>query len=95
MFNWYRASAMVVPPPGIGVAVPDWVLRPAPRIAIPVRIIWGLEDRALLPLQLEGIGEVGTDVEVIPLPGVGHFAPGKRRTPWPRPCAPSSPRLRR
>ena len=31
--------------------------------------------KALLPLQLEGIGEVGDDVEVVPLKGVGHFAP--------------------
>jgi hypothetical protein len=34
-----------------------------------------MEDKALLPIQLEGIGEVGDDVEVFPLPGVGHFAP--------------------
>jgi pimeloyl-ACP methyl ester carboxylesterase len=40
-----------------------------------VRVIWGLEDKALLPVQLEGIGEVGDDVEVVPLEGVGHFAP--------------------
>jgi pimeloyl-ACP methyl ester carboxylesterase len=75
MFNWYRASHIVVPAPGITVPVPDWVLRLAPRIQIPVRIIWGLDDKALLPVQLEGIGEVGDDVEVVPLKGVGHFAP--------------------
>ncbi len=74
MFNWYRASAMLVPPPGATAAMPDWALRPMPPIAMPVRIVWGLEDKALLPLQLDGIGEVGADVEVIPLPGVGHFA---------------------
>lgn len=75
MLNWYRASQMVVPPPGITVDLPDWVLRAFPKIKIPVRIIWGLEDKALLPIQLEGIGEVGDDVEVFPLKGVGHFAP--------------------
>ena len=75
MLNWYRASQMVVPPPGIMVDVPDWVLRAFPKIKIPVRVIWGLEDKALLPIQLEGIGEVGDDVEVFPLKGVGHFAP--------------------
>lgn len=75
MLNWYRASQMVVPPPGITVEVPDWVLRVFPRIKVPVRVIWGLEDKALLPIQLEGIGEVGDDVEVFPLKGVGHFAP--------------------
>ena len=75
MLNWYRASQMVVPPPGITVDVPDWVLRAFPKIKVPVRVIWGLEDKALLPIQLEGIGEVGDDVEVFPLKGVGHFAP--------------------
>ena len=75
MLNWYRASQMVVPPPGITADVPDWVLRAFPKIKVPVRVIWGLEDKALLPIQLEGTGEIGDDVEVFPLKGVGHFAP--------------------
>jgi pimeloyl-ACP methyl ester carboxylesterase len=75
MLNWYRASQMVVPPPGITVDVPDWVVGTFPKIKVPVRVIWGLEDKALLPVQLEGMGEVGDDVEVYPLKGVGHFAP--------------------
>ncbi|MDQ3077837.1 MAG: alpha/beta fold hydrolase [Pseudomonadota bacterium] len=75
MLNWYRASHLVVPPPGITVPVPDWVLRLAPKIRVPVQIIWGRNDKALLPIQLDGIGEVGDDVEVVPLKGVGHFAP--------------------
>ena len=75
MLNWYRASKMVVPQPGITVDIPDLVLRAFPKIAVPVRVIWGLEDKALLPVQLEGIGEIGEDVEVFPLKGVGHFAP--------------------
>jgi pimeloyl-ACP methyl ester carboxylesterase len=75
MLNWYRASRMVVPQPGITVDVPDLVLRAFPKIKIPVRVIWGLEDKALLRVQLEGIGEVAEDVEVFPLKGVGHFAP--------------------
>jgi pimeloyl-ACP methyl ester carboxylesterase len=81
MFNWYRASHMVVPPPGASASVPDWATRPPPKIRVPVRIIWGLDDQALLPLQLAGIGEVGDDVEVVPLKGVGHFAP------WQAPAA--------
>ena len=75
MLNWYRASRMVVPQPGITVDVPDLALRAFPKIKIPVRVIWGLDDKALLPVQLEEIGEVGDDVEVFPLRGVGHFAP--------------------
>ena len=75
MFNWYRASHILVPPPGATVPVPDWVVRFAPRIRVPVRVVWGLDDKALLAVQLDGIGEVGEDVEVVPLGGVGHFAP--------------------
>jgi len=75
MLNWYRASHMVVPQPGITVDVPDLVLRAFPKIKAPVRVVWGLDDKALLPVQLDGIGEIGDDVEVFPLKGVGHFAP--------------------
>ena len=75
MLNWYRAQ------PGRGAASAKMPpCRPGsraacPKLKIPVRVIWGLEDKALLPIQLEGIGEVGDDVEVFPLKGVGHFAP--------------------
>ena len=75
MLNWYRASQIVVPTPGEHAAMPTWVERGVPKLHIPVRVIWGLEDKALLPIQLDGIGEVGDDVEVFPLKGVGHFAP--------------------
>ena len=75
MLNWYRASQLVVPPSGITVDIPDWVLRAFPKIKVPVRVVWALEDKALLPIQLEGIGEIGEDVDVFPLKGVGHFAP--------------------
>jgi len=75
MFNWYRSSQVVVPAVGEDAAMPAWVARGVPKLHIPVRIVWGLEDKALLPIQLEGIGEVADDVEVFPLKGVGHFAP--------------------
>ncbi len=75
MLNWYRASAIFVPKPGEQAAMPDWVARGVPKLHIPVRVIWGLEDKALLPIQLEGIGEIGDEVEVFPLKGIGHFAP--------------------
>jgi len=75
MFNWYRASQITVPAMGEDASLPDWVARGVPRLKIPVRIIWGLDDQALLPVQLDGIGEVGDNVEVVPLAGVGHFAP--------------------
>ena len=75
MFNWYRASQIIVPAIGEEAALPDWVVRGVPKLTIPVQVIWGLDDKALLPIQLDGIGEVGDDVEVVPLDKVGHFAP--------------------
>ena len=75
MLNWYRASQIIVPAMGERAELPIWVERGVPKLKIPVQVIWGLDDKALLPIQLEGIGEVGDDVEVVPLPGVGHFAP--------------------
>jgi pimeloyl-ACP methyl ester carboxylesterase len=75
MLNWYRSSQVVVPEVGEHVEMPAWVERGVPKLHIPVRVIWGLEDKALLPIQLEGIGEVGDDLDVFPLKGVGHFAP--------------------
>lgn len=75
MLNWYRASHIAVPTPGENAPMPTWIERGLPRLKIPVRVIWGMQDKALLPIQLEGIGEVGDDVEVFPLTGVGHFAP--------------------
>ena len=75
MLNWYRSSQVVVPAVDENAAMPAWVGRGVPKLHIPVRVIWGLEDKALLPIQLDGIGEIGDDVEVFPLKGVGHFAP--------------------
>ncbi|MEP7316792.1 MAG: alpha/beta hydrolase, partial [Sphingomicrobium sp.] len=75
MLNWYRASQIHVPQPDEEAPMPDWVKRGVARLRIPLRIIWGLDDKALLPLQLEGIGEVGDNVDVFPLSGIGHFAP--------------------
>ena len=75
MLNWYRASQIVVPAMGEEAPMPAWVTRGVPKIRIPVQVIWGLDDKALLPVQLEGIGEVGDDIDVVPLNGVGHFAP--------------------
>ncbi len=54
MLNWYRSSQVVVPAVGENAAMPGWVERGVPRLKIPVRVIWGLEDKALLPIQLRG-----------------------------------------
>lgn len=75
MLNWYRASAIIVPEPGVAVPLPDWLLAAFPTIRIPVRVIWGMADKALLPLQLHGLDRLCSDLSIVRLPGVGHFAP--------------------
>jgi len=75
MLNWYRATKLVVPPTGVTVPVPDWLLRAFPTIKVPTLVIWGMKDPALLPLQLEGLDELVDDLRIVQLPDAGHFAP--------------------
>jgi len=75
MLNWYRASRVIVPPAGINVPLPDWLLRAFPNVKIATLVVWGLKDPALLPLQLEGLDELVDDLTIVRLPDIGHFAP--------------------
>jgi len=75
MLNWYRASKLVVPPPGLTVPLPDWLLKAFPKIAVPTLVIWGMKDAALLPVQLDGLDELVEDLGIARLPDAGHFAP--------------------
>ena len=61
--------------PGSRVPVPDWVLGAFPTITVPTLVIWGMNDSALLPIQLEGLDRLVDDLTVVRLPGVSHFAP--------------------
>ena len=75
MLNWYRASPILVPPQGVDAPLPDWLIGAFPKIHVPVRVIWGMDDAALLPLQLDGLDALIDEVDIVRLPGVGHFAP--------------------
>ena len=75
MLNWYRATKLIVPPPGATVAVPDFLLRAFPKIHVPTLVVWGMKDPALLPLQLAGLEALVDDLTVVKLPDAGHFAP--------------------
>jgi len=75
MLNWYRASTLVVPPPGVTVPLPDFLLRLAPKIRIPTLVVWGMRDKALLPVQLDGLDELVDDLLLVRLADAGHFAP--------------------
>ena len=75
MLNWYRASPIAVPPPGITIPVPNWLLRFATTIRIPTLVVWGMRDIALLPVQLEGLDAVVERLRVERIADAGHFAP--------------------
>ena len=75
MLNWYRGSRVIVPPPGVTVPLPDWLLRAFPKVKIPTLVIWGMKDKALLPIQLDGLDALIDDLTIVRLPDAGHFAP--------------------
>ena len=75
MLNWYRAARIIVPPPAITVPLPNWLLGAFPKVHIPTLIVWGMDDKALLPVQLEGLDRLVDDLSIVRLPDVGHFAP--------------------
>jgi pimeloyl-ACP methyl ester carboxylesterase len=75
MLNWYRAAKVIVPPPGMTVPLPDWLLGAFPKVRLPTLVIWGMKDSALLPIQLDGLDRLVEDLTIIRLPDVGHFAP--------------------
>jgi pimeloyl-ACP methyl ester carboxylesterase len=81
MLNWYRASQVVVPPPGVTVPLPDFLLRAFPKIRIPTLVIWGMRDKALLPLQLEGLDALVEDLSIVRIPDAGHFVPWEKPEP--------------
>jgi pimeloyl-ACP methyl ester carboxylesterase len=75
MLNWYRASRLIVPPPGVTVPLTDLLLRPFPKVKVPTLVVWGIKDTALLPIQLDGLDELVEDLRIVRLPNAGHFAP--------------------
>lgn len=75
MLNWYRASAVQVPAIDATPERPAFLDAPFPPVTVPTLVIWGMDDKALLPVQLEGLEALVPDLTVVKLDGVGHFAP--------------------
>jgi len=75
MLNWYRASKVKVPPPGVTLPLPQWILGAFPKVEVPTLVIWGMKDKALLPVQLDGLDRLVTDLHIVRIPNAGHFAP--------------------
>jgi pimeloyl-ACP methyl ester carboxylesterase len=72
MLSWYAASQLVVPTLGLGDPPPDWLNRPFPKTRMPVAVIWGKHDKALLVDQLEDLGSHVPDLTIVRL-DAGHF----------------------
>jgi len=75
MLNWYRASAVQVPAMDETPERPAFLDGPFPPLKMSTLVIWGLGDKALLPVQLEGLEALVPDLTLEKLAGVGHFAP--------------------
>lgn len=78
MLNWYRASPMAVPAPDAPAVSTPFLDAPFPRLTMPVLVIWGMKDEALLPCQLDGLEAHIVDLEVARVPDAGHFIPWEK-----------------
>ena len=79
MLNWYRASKIEVPEVGEKAHKPVWAINPFfPEPKMPVLLIWGLKDRALLPIQLDGLQNHVPDLRWVQERDAGHFIPWER-----------------
>ncbi len=74
MLNWYRASPIIVPAPGETPGRPAWLDGPFPPVTQPTLVVWGMQDQALLPVQLSGLGQHVPDLTVVEV-DAGHFVP--------------------
>jgi pimeloyl-ACP methyl ester carboxylesterase len=75
MLNWYRASPIVVPPPGAEVAsAPVLGIDPqAVTVRVPHLLIWGDDDEALRPSCFEGLERFVPDLTVKHIQRTGHW----------------------
>ena len=80
MLNWYRASAFVVPETDEQAERPAWLDAPFPPVTQPTLVIWGMEDKALLRVQLELDRHV-PDLTIERIEDAGHFVPWEKPEP--------------
>jgi pimeloyl-ACP methyl ester carboxylesterase len=80
MLNWYRASPLLVPHPGETVD-PGKVLKLEPaqlRVRMPHLVIWGMGDRALLPVSRATLPDYCDDLTVREIEGADHWVVHQR-----------------
>lgn len=81
MLNWYRATDIVVPEPGEKASLPLWTHLPFPKVRVPTLVIWAMRDKALLPVQLQGLNDLVDDLRIVTVPDAGHFVPWEQPEP--------------
>ena len=75
MLNWYRAARIEVPEMDEKARLPLWAHIPFPKVKMPVLVVWGLKDKALLPMQIEGLNDHVEDLRIVVEKDAGHFIP--------------------
>ncbi len=80
MLNWYRASPLLVPKEGEVVdASRVMKLDPAQlRVRMPHLVIWGMDDRALLPVSRAALAAYCDDLRVREIAGADHWVVHQR-----------------
>jgi pimeloyl-ACP methyl ester carboxylesterase len=79
MLNWYRASNIEVPEVGEKAHKPVWTMSPIfPSPKMPVLVVWGLKDKALLPAQLDHLDLLVPDLRIVIEKDAGHFIPWEK-----------------
>lgn len=76
MINWYRATPLVVPPMDAPFELPaDYTPPVLPKLRIPTLVVWGMDDLALPPENLDGLDDLVDDLTLVQVPDCGHFVP--------------------
>ena len=78
MLNWYRASGFDVPKPEDDVARPATLDGPFPPVTQPTLVIWGMQDKALLPVQVDGLDPYVPNLTRVKIEDGGHFIPWEK-----------------
>jgi pimeloyl-ACP methyl ester carboxylesterase len=72
MLNWYRAAHVMVPAMDEDPPRPAFLDAPFPPVTQRTLVVWGMQDKALLPVQLEGLDALVPDLTIERI-DAGHF----------------------
>jgi pimeloyl-ACP methyl ester carboxylesterase len=76
MLNYYRASPIDVPTMDAPFEIPEgWAPPALPKLTIPTLVIWGIDDLALPPENLDGLEDIIDPLTIVRVPDCGHFVP--------------------